>query len=1050
MGGGRSIRGRAALLALALSTALLIAAPAAQAQFGVDPDDWIAQVFGSDTEVFDEATETYGEDGIFAQAGGHPWKGITDFTMRLDGSGNPEGGNAGRIRVDVPPGLVPNPAIFPRCARVVFDSDPSLCPPDAQIGIEEITIKEGSAVVRAQVPLYNVEIEPDEVALFGFHAADAAPLAPAVTGALAGLDPVYIVGGVRDEATPRPDGGVFGPHDNGLFFTIDDAPETPHVLRSKLTFWGVPGDVDHDLQRGQACATVLAPIPAAPACSGGGEPSTVRELPFLTTPTKCGGVPLETRLSLWSHSEPPEFATVVDPTPTIVDPDDGIAKDGAQQCELVPFDGDVDVTPDTTAPDSPAGPAVTLTTPQPGLHDWTQLTTSHVRDVALTLPPGMTLNPSAANGLAACTDAQLAAGTGVVGGADCPEASKVGTVDVKSPLLPDSVDGSAFVGQPLPGDMYRLFLTLEGRGVSVRLKGSVRPDPATGQLTAVFEDNPEQPFETFAVDLEDGPLAPLANPLDCGPKTATARLAPWSGTPAISRSSDFAIGGAGCPAGFAPGFGVAPASSAAGAFSPLTVRVARPDRQQFLSGVRVDTPPGLAAMISSVEQCPEARAATGACPASSRVGTVRTAAGAGPRPYSLSGPVYFTGPHRGAPFGLVAAVRAIAGPYDLGTVVVQQRIYVDSDDAHVSVISDPLPRILEGVPIRLRDIEVVLDRPRFVFNPTSCGAKQARGTFHSTAGAAHGRNAGLAIDRCDGLRFAPKMAMRLVGARQARFGRHPALRATVRQRGRQASIRTAKVALPPSLALDPRNSQNVCPVESAARADCPASTRIGFARAVSPALNRPLRGPVYFVQGIRVDPETGNTIRTLPSLLAKLRGEIAIDLRGTTAVEGRRLVSRFEAVPDAPVSRFDIRVKGGPKGPLAVTARKGVCGRKQVTRADFGGHHGKSVALRVNMRKPCRDPRLRIRRIAARGSRLVLRATTVKRARGRMRAAVRCGKVRSRGRGRRVRPGRWRAAVKLRGRCARARHVRVLVRYAGGGAFKPDVARRRVNRPGGS
>ncbi|MEX1142772.1 MAG: hypothetical protein WD993_02115 [Thermoleophilaceae bacterium] len=1047
MGGGRSIRSRTGLLALVLSLALLAGAPAAHAQFGVDPDDWIAQMFGSDADVFDVATDTYGEDGIYAQAGGHGWRGITDFTMRRDGSGNPDGGNAASIRVDVPVGLVPNPAIFPSCDRVVFDNDPSLCDTDSQIGTEELTIKEGTTVVRVQVPLYNVEIEPDEVALFGFHAADAAPLVPLIGDAVLGLHPVEIVGGVRDHPS------IFGPHDTGLYFTIDGAPETPHVLRSKLTFWGVPGDPDHNSQRDQACATLVDPgtlePTGIPACSGGGVPSTVQDLPFLTNPTKCGGVPLETRLSLWSHAEPPEFATVVTTTPTIQDPDDGIFKDGAQQCELVPFEPGFEVIPDTTQPDSPVGPEVTLSTPQDGLHDWTDLATSHVKDVAVTLPPGMTINPSAANGLEACTDAQLAANVGEVGGDECPEASKVGTVDVKSPLLPDSVTGFAFVGQPLPGDMYRLFVTLEGRGVSVRLKGSVKPSPITGQLTATFPNNPEQPFETFTVNFEDGALAPLATPLDCGPKTATATMAPWSGTPPVTESSGFAIGGAGCPPGFAPGFAVATANPSAGAFSPVTVSIARPDRQQFLSGVRVDTPPGLAAMISSVEQCADAQAATGACPAGSRVGTVRTAAGAGPEPFRLSGPVYLTESYKGAPFGMVAVIRAIAGPYDLGTVVVRQRIYVDSEDAHVSVISDPLPRILEGVPIRLRDVQVSLDRRGFAFNPTSCGAKQVQGTLHSTAGAAIRRNATLTIGGCDRLGFEPKLAMRLIGPRQTRFTGHPRLRAVVRQPGRQASISKARVALPASIALDPRNAQNVCEVEAAQRADCPASTRIGFAKAVSPALNRPLRGPVYFVQGIRVDSETGNEIRTLPSLLAKLRGEIAINLRGTTAVESRRqkLVSTFEPVPDAPVSRFTMNVKGGRKGPLVVTARKGICARRQVTRARFFGHNGKSQGLRVSMRKPCRNPRLRIRRVRERGNRLVVRGTTAKRARKRVNVVLRCGKGKQGrvvSRARRKRPGRWGTAVKLRGRCASARRAKLRVRYPGGGPFKSAVAKRRV------
>ena len=243
---------RSSRLVVPLVTAILLSwplAPAAQAQFGVAPEDWIAQVFGTDAEIFDQASDTYGEPGIYDQAGGHPWKGITDFTVRVDGSGNPQGGNASNVRVDVPVGLVPNPTVFPRCPRLLFDA--GSCPPDTQIGIEELTVKDGPVIAEVRVPLYNVEIQPDQVSLFGFRPADA----PVVAGlaSIAGIHPVYIVGGVRDEPS------FFGPHDTGLFFTIDDAPESPAVLRSKLTFWGVPGDPAHNAQRGQSCATPIQP-----------------------------------------------------------------------------------------------------------------------------------------------------------------------------------------------------------------------------------------------------------------------------------------------------------------------------------------------------------------------------------------------------------------------------------------------------------------------------------------------------------------------------------------------------------------------------------------------------------------------------------------------------------------------------------------------------------------------------------------------------------------------------------------------------------------------
>jgi len=1032
-GRGREIKRRAGVLALLTIAALLALVPSAQAQFGVDQDDWIAQVFGSDTEVFDVATDTYGEDGIYDQAGGHPWKGITDFTMRVDGDGNPQGGNPANVRVDVPPGLVPNPTLTPRCPQAVFLAGG--CLSDTQIGIEEIEIKEGPVVARVQVPLYNLEISPDQVSLFAFDAADAAPLVPALA-LLAGINPTYIVGGVRDQPS------IFGPHDNGLFFTIDDAPETPAVLRSKLTFWGVPGDPVHNVQRDQTCATVLEPVAAPPTCSGGNLPSTNPELPFLNNPTKCGGVPLLTRLSLWSHSDPQEFATVVGQTPTIID--EGVPKDGAQHCDLIPFAPAINVTPDTTQPDAPVGPLVRLSTPQEGLESMGTLVTSHVKDVTVTMPPGMTINPSAANGLRACTDAQLAANTGTVGGDECPEGSKVGTVDVKSPLLPDSVTGFAFVGQPLTGDMYRLFVTLEGRGVSIRLKGSIKPNPTTGQLTATFKNNPEQPFDTFDVDFEDGPRAPLATPLDCGAKTASAVFTPWSGTAPVPATSGFTIGSGPCPTPFGPTFGVSTATPRSGAFSTFTARIARPDRNQILSRVTVKTPPGLAGMIKNVTECPSAQAATGNCPASSRIGTATTRSGAGPEPFQLAGPVYFTEGYKGAPFGMVVAIRAIAGPYDLGTVVVRQSIFVNPETAALTVVSDPLPTILEGVPIRLRNVDVALDKKEFVFNPTSCGTKQVTGTLFPTQGSAVDRNGSFSLSGCEALRFTPKLSLQLTGPRQTSFGKHPGIVARVRQAGRQANIDKAVVKLPSPLALDPDNAQAICSFDNGLKAKCQPRARIGTATAISPALKKPLKGPVYFVQGIRIDPTTGRRIRTLPSLLATLRGEIAINLRGTTDVQGRNLVSTFDNVPDAPVSRFDMKLKGGKGGILVVGAQRGLCGRGLASRAAFTGHNTKLTNLRVKMIKPCKRPRLKIKRVREVGNRLVVVGTKAKAAKKRVKVTLRCGGTRVAKLAKRRGPGRWAVALRLRGRCADASRAKLRASYPGGGQFKSDVRRRTI------
>jgi hypothetical protein len=927
-------------------------APAAQAQ--IDITSWRAQ-------VYTDATETT----VFTQAGGHPYIGVTDFSL----ANTTQADNAATIRVDVPPGLVPNPTIYPQCTLVQLQLGNS-CPTNSQIGTELLTISTPAlpVPVTIKVPLYNIEIEEDQVSRFGFNPADAA-IVPGLGPALAalGLHEVEIIGGVRDalaDANPPGSGANPLPADNGLFFRIDVSPTTPALLRSKLTFWGTPGDPSHAAELGQSCITAPPLTPATGICATDPTPSAPPDpdLPFLANPTACTGANLITRLVVTSEGGSADSA--IDETPTR--PDGG---QGATGCELVPFSGDFALLPDTTQPDTPTGPVASITVPQQGLFDTDTLATSHVRDISVTLPPGMTINPSVANGLEACTDDQLAANAGVPGGDACPDASQIGVVRVGTPLLPplpgqpaDGPDqvGAAYVGQPLPGDMYRLFVTIEGRGVSIRLKGSVRPDPNTGQITAIFPNNPQLPADELTVDFRDGPLAPLATPLDCGPKTGTATLTPWSGTAPVTATSDpFDISSPVCPVPFRTFFGASTGSPVSGQFTPLAARIARDDRNQFLARIaRVDAPPGLAAKIKGVEQCTSAAAATGACPAASRIGTANTTVGAGSQPYALSGPVYLTEGYKGAPFGMVVVIRAIAGPYDLGTVVVRQELHVDPEDASVTVVSDPLPQILAGVPTRIRTIDVSIDRPNFTYNPTSCGTKEVGGRFHSVQGTiSDNPDALLRFTGCEQLGFTPRMRMQLTGPRQLTVGKHPGMKVRVTQRASQANIASAVVSLPKSLALDPENAQAICDFEDSLRAQCPRRTRIGFAKAVSPVLNRSLGGPVYFVQGIRVDPNTGARIRTLPNLLVKLNGEVRINLRGTTDVRRNRLVSTFPSVPDAPVTRFDLRLKGGKGGVLAATGRPKICGRRQVAFTRVVGHNGKRTSqrrVRMGTAKPCR------------------------------------------------------------------------------------------------
>jgi hypothetical protein len=896
--------------ALAAATLLVLWAPAAHAEFG-------ASFF--DARVVDE------NGNLFEQAGGHPWEGYTAFGLNTLPSGAPDG-HVKDIRVDVPPGLISNPQAIPQCTDAQLAV--SACPPNTQLGRVNLTTYLGLRV-SLELPLYNMTIGPTQVSRFAFNPQQALLGAPGVILAAIveplgiELKPVEIIGGVRDTS------------DYGLFFTISDVAANPEIVDSRLTFWGVPGLPAHNATRGRFCVgTSLIPIPV---CAPGGLPATAGTIPFLTNPTTCSGPLPVTRLSLAAHEGGSASASSALP-------------EVARDCEQVPFAPNIAFGPATVPRDAPFGFAFNLHVPQS--QDPEQPGTAHVKDVSVTLPPGMTISPSAANGLEACTDAQFAQGTHDP--IACPAASRLGEAQVSTPLLPDLLTGGIYLGQPLPGDRYRLFLNADARGVTVRLKGSVRPDPGSGQLTAVFENNPQVPFSNFTLSFRDGPLAPLASPPSCGNAAGGSALSPWTGQPAATPGAAVEVAGCdGYP--FGPTLGASTRSAGAGALTPFALALGREDGHQPLAGVDVDLPPGLLGMLSSVAQCSNARAASGACPARSRIGTASVLAGPGPQPFGLSGPAYLTGPYRGAPFGMVVVIRAIAGPFDLGTVVVRQRLEVDPEDAHISVVSDPLPQILEGVPLRLRRVTVDVDRRGFMRNPTSCGTKQVGAALGSALGAGANAAASFPVDACDKLRFTPKLGLRLTGKKQLREGKHPGVRALATQRGGQAGIKSTKVTLPLALALDPGNAKQLCKVADGQRATCPKGSIIGRASAVSPILHKPLRGPVYFVQGVRTDPTTGRQIRTLPTLLATLRGEVAINVRAATSVERGRLVTTFPALPDAPISRFALEIKGGRNGILV--ANRNICGRKHkklLASGYFGGHNGKAKGIKTAIGTPCK------------------------------------------------------------------------------------------------
>ena len=820
-----------------------------------------AQAFG----VSNFRAQTLEADGttLYTQAGGHPPLGVTSFTLNQSTPGLPDG-DLKNVRVDVPPGLIPNPEAVPKCAL----ADPTLCPLATRVGSVDIVAAVRPlpiALPLPTLPVYNMVPPAGKVSDFAFGAPLLAPR-------------IDIIGGVRDTS------------DYGVYFTISDLATTPAVISNTLTFWGIPAD------------------------HGTGAPRK----PFLTNPTFCGP-PQTTHLAVEDHDG--NTATASDTTPT-----------GATGCDQVPFDPSVTVTPGTTKRDSPTGGTVDVHVPQSLNPDGIE--SSHVKDTNVTLPEGATINPSAANGLQACTDAQLAKGTHDPVG--CPDASKIGTVEITSPALSAPLTGSVWVGTQQADDPYRIFLQATGpMGLDVRLKGSARPDPVTGRLTATFADTPQVPFTDFKLSLNGGPHATLATPLACGPAKTSSTLVPYRGGAPGTSTSTFTVdadgAGGACPAStpFTPAFAAATTALQAGGDTGFTVDVNRDDGQKTLGAISITEPPGFTGRIPAVPRCAESDAAAGTCPAASRIGTSTVTAGAGSDPFKVSGPVYLTGPYKGAPYGLSVVVRAIAGPYDLGTVVVRAAIRVDRDDAHLTVDSDPLPTILKGVPLRLRHVNVTIDRKGFLLNPTACGPHDIVSNLRSVDGASVTPGSRFTISGCDKLKFTPTIKASTSG-RPTR-NRGGSLTVTLTQPAGEMNMKRVSVQLPKPFSAQGRTTALAC-LDTVYNVDpdkCGPVSKVGTAEATTPALPTPLTGNAWLV---------GHNAR-LPTLEVRLNGS-GVELRQSAIVKyGTGYASTFGQIPDVPVSSFKIDVPQGAHALLGIAGS--ICNKKYSMPVNYTGQDGR-------------------------------------------------------------------------------------------------------------
>lgn len=901
---------------------LAIAAVAACGALG------LASPARADFDVSSFSGGLFNQDGTSTvQASSHPYSMVTDIQFPSAGPFQWEG-TPKEVQVDLPPGLIGSPAATPvKCtnAQLAAGGDIDQCPIASQVGIVRLKTAFFPFFPLQNVAIYNMAPPPGYPAMFGFR--------------LFGV-PAFLFPTVRTGT------------DYGITVTSPGIAQQLPVTGVRVELWGVPGDPSHDVDRGTADQAGVTGSPFY--CAGRPEPECSNAAgytprAFLTTSANCGAGPEPIAVRAMSWEDPSTVHSKAFDQDTNGNP---VAFTG---CDRVPFDPQMSVQPTDHRADSPTGLDVTLSMPQDSLVSPTGLAQAPMRKATITLPDGMTVNPSSADGLGACAPAEIKLlGAQAAAEPNCPDSSKVATVEIDTPLLDKPLSGSVYVAKQNDnpfGSLLALYVVASGEGVVVKLPGRVDLDPVTGRLTTTFDNTPQLPFDSFHVRFFDGPRAPLANPTTCGLKTVSGELTPWSRSTPVVVTDTFSID---CPgmSGFSPAFTAGLVSPVGGSSSPLALRVQRPDGQEFLDDIDVELPRGLIAKIKGVPLCTDAQAAAGACPPETRVGTATVGAGPGPKPFFLTGSVSLTEGYKGAPYGLAVAVRAVAGPLDLGTVVVRQAIVVDPVTAEITAASDPLPTILEGIPLRLRTVQVDVDRPGFMRSPTSCATKRVEGTLHSQQGSTFRASSRFQVGDCRALALTPKLTMQLTGRRERTDGKHPGLNVRLTQGSHQANLKHVVARLPLSLALDPDNANSLCEYEDGLRVKCPASSIIGEASAVSPLLNRPLTGPIYFVKGIRFG-KGGRRIRTLPTLLVPLRGEIAIDLRATSSVKSQKLVTTFADVPDAAISRFDLKLKGGRGGILTVTNDSDICKGSQVAELTIDGQNGKRIDRSVRMRSPC-------------------------------------------------------------------------------------------------
>jgi hypothetical protein len=838
-----------------------------------------------------------GVDGLpDTQAGDHPWEYATRIDLNNQSRPGPEDADPPvftsihdpkDVMIDLPLGFLGSALAAPQCSVTQLSSQAS-CPANTVLGfIRTEPVNTFSAVAS---PLYNLVPEQGVAAEFGFH--DGLKGAHILASGVASTPAGYVLRSISR-----------------------DIPQVA-ISAIEVTLYGNPAVRD---------ASGNAPVA------------------LFTNPASCSAQPLVTGIHMDSWQNPGRFNP--DGSPDLGDPAWVSATSQSPPvtgCDLLRFEPSLRSQPETKTADSPTGLEVEMKIPQnetPGT-----LATPPLRDATVTLPAGLTVNPSAATGLGACSEAQV--GLGSAAQPACPESSKIGTLEVTTPLVGGTLPGSIYLATQNENPFHTLlagYLVIDDptTGTLIKVPGSLTPDPSTGQITGSFRESPQFPFSDLKLHFFGGPRGELSTPQTCGTYTTTSDLMPWSAPdsgPDATPSDSFPID-TGCVTGFNPAFTAGSTNPQAGTYSPFTVSFSRTDAEQNLAGLSVRLPPGLLGKIAGIPLCPDANANAGNCPEASQVGSVTVGAGVGPNPLFVGGKAYLTGPYNGGPYGLVVQVPAVAGPFNLGMVSVRQSLRIDPHTAQVTAVSDPFPTILDGIPLRVRRVDLTVDRPEFTFNPTNCNTMAITGNVTSTQGASSSISSRFQAGGCRELPFKPSFKVSTQAKTSKKQGTSLDVKVTSSQG--QANIGKVAVSLPKQLPSRLTTIQQACTEQAfnANPASCPAGSNIGIATAHTPVLPDPVVGPAYLVS---------HGGAAFPDLVVILQGDgVRLELVGSIDIKHGVTSSAFDSVPDAPISSFELSLPEGPHSALAAVlpakAKGNLCGTSLVMPTTITGQNGAQI-----------------------------------------------------------------------------------------------------------